>query len=79
MILLLALAAVDVVAPAEPVPSQPEAVVAALPEPTGDDAVGVVDLQRGYLLMFFDTTFGRYDDLGTAPATLLHPEMIPVP
>ncbi|WP_433672160.1 alpha/beta hydrolase family protein [Nocardia sp. CA-136227] len=44
LIPLLALAAVDVVAPAEPVPSQPEAVVAALPEPTGDDAVGVVDL-----------------------------------
>ncbi|MQY24310.1 alpha/beta hydrolase family protein [Nocardia macrotermitis] len=38
-----------------------------------------LDLQRGYLRTFFDTTFGRYDDLVRAPGTLLHPEMIPVP
>lgn len=38
-----------------------------------------LDLQRGYLRGFFDTTLGRYDDLPKAPDTLLHPEMIPVP
>ncbi|GAA5072355.1 alpha/beta hydrolase family protein [Nocardia iowensis] len=38
-----------------------------------------LDLQRGYLRTFFDTTLGRYDNLPKAPATLLHPEMIPVP
>lgn len=39
-----------------------------------------LDLQRGYLRTFFDTTFGRYDDLAKdPPTTLLHPEMIPVP
>lgn len=38
-----------------------------------------LDLQRGYLRTFFDTALGRYEDLATAPATLLHPEMIPVP
>ncbi|MFE3262388.1 alpha/beta hydrolase family protein [Nocardia sp. NPDC059091] len=46
MILLLASAGavVDVVARAEPVPSQEASVVVALPEPTGADAIGVVDL-----------------------------------
>ena len=38
-----------------------------------------LDLQRGYLRTFFDTTLGRYDDLPKSPATLLHPEMTPVP
>ncbi|MBF4998093.1 hypothetical protein IRT45_13120 [Nocardia sp. BSTN01] len=38
-----------------------------------------LDLQRGYLRAFFDTAFGRYDDLVRAPAALLHPEMVPVP
>lgn len=39
-----------------------------------------LDLQRVYLRTFFDTTFGRYDDLTKTPATtLLHPGMIPVP
>ncbi|MFI5776087.1 alpha/beta hydrolase family protein [Nocardia sp. NPDC051570] len=38
-----------------------------------------LDLQRGYLRTFFDTTLGRYDDLPQAPVTLLHPEMVPVP
>ncbi|WP_405164008.1 hypothetical protein OG203_02475 [Nocardia sp. NBC_01499] len=38
-----------------------------------------LDLQRGYLRSFFDTTLGRYNDLTQTPATLLHPEMVPVP
>ncbi|MGW2661549.1 hypothetical protein ACWCW7_11355 [Nocardia tengchongensis] len=38
-----------------------------------------LDLQRGYLRSFFDTTLGRYADLATAPAAVLHPEMILVP
>ncbi|MFF0608053.1 alpha/beta hydrolase family protein [Nocardia tengchongensis] len=38
-----------------------------------------LDLQRVYLRAFFDTTLGRYADLATAPAALLHPEMILVP
>ncbi|MFE3027756.1 alpha/beta hydrolase family protein [Nocardia tengchongensis] len=38
-----------------------------------------LDLQRGYLRAFFDTTLGRYADLATAPAALLYPEMILVP
>ncbi|MFE3797228.1 hypothetical protein KHQ06_13825 [Nocardia tengchongensis] len=38
-----------------------------------------LDLQRVYLRAFFDTTLGRYGDLATAPAALLHPEMILVP
>lgn len=38
-----------------------------------------LDLQRGYLRMFFATTLGRYGDLPNAPTTLLHPEMIPMP
>ncbi len=49
------------------------------------EAVGTIDpqdsldLQRGYLRTFFDTTFGRYDDLTQTPAQVLHPGMIPVP
>ncbi|MDN2496001.1 hypothetical protein FHY52_04715 [Nocardia nova] len=38
-----------------------------------------LDLQRGYLRTFFDTTLGRYDDLSRAPGTVLHLHMIPVP
>ncbi|MEC3920008.1 alpha/beta hydrolase family protein [Nocardia sp. CDC160] len=39
-----------------------------------------LDLQRAYLRTFFDTTFGRYEDLTNAAATiLLHPEMIAIP
>ena len=38
-----------------------------------------LDLQRGYLRTFFDTTLGRYDDLVQAPANVLRPEMVPVP
>ncbi|MEU1209216.1 alpha/beta fold hydrolase [Nocardia sp. NPDC005825] len=41
---LLVWSAVDVAAGAEPVPSQQESVVVTLPEPTGADAIGVVDL-----------------------------------
>lgn len=36
-------------------------------------------LQCGYLRTFFDTAFGRYEDLGQAPTTLLHLEIVPVP
>ncbi|WP_330179168.1 hypothetical protein OHB26_22040 [Nocardia sp. NBC_01503] len=38
-----------------------------------------LDLQRGYLRALFDTAFGRYDDLAKTPATVVHPEMVPVP
>ncbi|MFC9898048.1 alpha/beta hydrolase family protein [Nocardia sp. NPDC127579] len=43
------------------------------------DARNSLDLQRGYLRTFFDTTLGRFDNLPKAPATMLHPEMVPVP
>ena len=38
-----------------------------------------LDLQRGYLRTFFDAAFSRYVDPVRAPASLLHPEMVPVP
>ncbi|WP_198037110.1 hypothetical protein [Nocardia sp. BMG51109] len=61
------------------------ATAAGAPSAVASRLVGTIDprdsleLQRGYLRTFFDTTLGRYDNLVQAPATLLHPEMVPVP
>lgn len=43
------------------------------------DSRNSLDLQRGYLRTFFDTTLGRYGDIAKSPATLLHSEIILVP
>ncbi|WP_328392254.1 alpha/beta hydrolase family protein [Nocardia sp. NBC_00416] len=56
-----------------------------MPSGVASQVVGTVDphvsleLQNGYLRSFFNTALGRYDQLTQAPATLLHPEMVPVP